>query len=248
LPFFGIVFFCALARQAARAPRPRRPRALAPPLARALAAEALGTALLVFFTLATGVLSPDGGFTVARQVLLAAAAGATVSVLVFVLAPASGAVLNPAVALALALGGALPPARAAAYAAAQCGGAAAGAAAVRALSPALFARAGGGANFVQAGATVGEAFGAEAFGGLLLSLAALAPGGSPLAAGGATFLGVMLALPATRASLNPARTIGVAAAAGDWRDLWLFLAAPCAGAALAAAVHVNILTPPRRGV
>lgn len=218
------------------------------PLPRALFAEFLGTLLLVFLTLGTAVYSQDGGITPARMTELSLAACAAVICLVYIFGPTSGGVFNPAVGLALTLAGQLPPARAASYAVAQIAGAAAGAACVRALAPALFLKIGGGINYVQAGATVEEAFGAEAGAVFALALTALAssrtPHLAPIAAGIATMIGHMLALPASAASLNPARTIGVAAVAGDWRDLWLFIVAPCLGAAGAAFVHVHVLTPP----
>ncbi|MBI4396383.1 MAG: aquaporin Z [Elusimicrobia bacterium] len=52
-------------------------------------------------------------------------------------------------------------------------------------------------------------------------------------------------IPITRASANPARSIGTAIFVGGWamRQLWLFLAAPVLGALLAAAVHRLVRTP-----
>jgi aquaporin Z len=49
----------------------------------------------------------------------------------------------------------------------------------------------------------------------------------------------LLAIPVTNASLNPARSTGVALVVGGWAldQLWLFWAAPLAGGVLAGLIH-----------
>ena len=48
---------------------------------------------------------------------------------------------------------------------------------------------------------------------------------------------IMMFGPLTGASLNPARTLGPAVAAGEYTDIWVFLIATILGAALAGAFN-----------
>jgi glycerol uptake facilitator-like aquaporin len=96
-------------------------------LPRRLAAEALGTALLVATVIGSGIMAE----TLTRDVALALlantiAAGAMLVVLITILGPVSGAHFNPAVSLVLALKRDLTPRDAALYTAAQIGGGLAG--------------------------------------------------------------------------------------------------------------------------
>lgn len=58
-------------------------------------------------------------------------------------------------------------------------------------------------------------------------------GAAGLAIGLTVGLGALFAGPFTGGSLNPARSLGPALAAGAWGDLWLYTTAPVAGAVLA---------------
>jgi glycerol uptake facilitator-like aquaporin len=103
-----------------------------PPLARALAAEALGSFFLFAGVIGSGVMAEalaDGNDALA---LLAntIATGAILYVLIAMLAPVSGAHFNPAVTLAFALRREIGPRRALAYLAAQLAAGALGAFAV----------------------------------------------------------------------------------------------------------------------
>lgn len=108
------------------APAPDPPRV---PLARWLAAEALGTAFLVAAVIGSGhfasELSPDD--TGLQLLENSIATGGILVALILALGPVSGAHLNPAVTLADVLLGGMGRAVAAAYAAAQIVGAVAGA-------------------------------------------------------------------------------------------------------------------------
>ena len=58
--------------------------------------------------------------------------------------------------------------------------------------------------------------------------------GAALAIGGTVTLDALFGLPVTGASMNPARSLGPALAAGEWRDLWVYVVGPPVGAALGA--------------
>src|ERR1700712_1355562 len=92
-------------------------------LPRRLAAEALGTALLVATVVGSGIMAE----TLTRDVALALLGntlptGAVLAVLITILGPSSGAHFNPVVSLVFALRRDLPPRDALLYVAAQVAG------------------------------------------------------------------------------------------------------------------------------
>jgi glycerol uptake facilitator-like aquaporin len=96
-------------------------------LSRRVAAEALGTALLVATVVGSGIMAQ--GLTADTALALLGntiATGAMLVVLITVLGPISGAHFNPAVSLVFALRGELRPREAGCYAAAQLAGGVAG--------------------------------------------------------------------------------------------------------------------------
>ena len=237
---------------------PWREELASPALRRALLSELTGTFFLLYITLGCVVFTNEGGLTPAHSVRLALMSGATAATLIFALGDIS-ALMNPAVALAFCLTRRLSPLKAAALTGAQCVAAAAGAGVVRALSPVLFERVGGGANAVSASATTAEALGVEAGATFLLVLTVLAANDArrhgahphlqalaPLACGLAVACATFLALPVTGCSINPARTLGVAWASGNWDSHWLFWVGPCCGAA-AATLAYEVLGGQERG-
>lgn len=52
---------------------------------------------------------------------------------------------------------------------------------------------------------------------------------------------ILMGGPLTRASLNPARTLGPAIVSGNYADIWLYFIGPCVGAILAAFLYMGIL-------
>jgi glycerol uptake facilitator-like aquaporin len=58
-----------------------------------------------------------------------------------------------------------------------------------------------------------------------------------IAIGGTIGLDALFGGPITGASMNPARSLGPALAAGEWRDFWVYIVGPIAGAALGAGAY-----------
>jgi glycerol uptake facilitator-like aquaporin len=99
----------------------------APELSKRLAAEALGTALLVATVVGSGIMADRLSDDVAVSLLgNTLPTGAILVVLITILGPVSGAHFNPAVTLVFALRAALPAREAVAYVAAQVAGGIAG--------------------------------------------------------------------------------------------------------------------------
>ncbi len=62
-----------------------------------------------------------------------------------------------------------------------------------------------------------------------------------LAIGLTLVLAILMGGPLTRASLNPARTLGPAVVSGNYADIWLYFVGPLVGAILAALLYVGVL-------
>lgn len=90
---------------------------------RALGAELIGTALLLWAIVGSGIAVADRAPLIAQLVPHAIAVGLALIVLIAVLGPVSGAHLNPAVTLAATLTGSLPRRHAPSYVLAQTAGA-----------------------------------------------------------------------------------------------------------------------------
>jgi len=69
-----------------------------------------------------------------------------------------------------------------------------------------------------------------------------------LAIGGTVALDALFGGPVTGASMNPARSLGPALAAGEWGDLWIYFIGPLAGAALGAVAYQLVRGEVRRPV
>jgi aquaporin NIP len=205
---------------------------MSPVLARALAAEAIGTFALVFVGAgAIMVDADDGGL---GQVGIALAFGLVIMAMVYAVGHISGAHLNPAVTFAFALRRHFPRARVPAYWGAQV---------VGAVLAALLLRASLG-DVADVGATMpsgshGRAFLWEVVLTAILVFVIMSVAtdvravgeAAAIAIGGTIALASLVGGPVSGASLNPARSLGPALASGVGDSLWLYLVAPLVGAA-----------------
>jgi aquaporin Z len=225
---------------------------MSPALVRSVAAEFLGTALLV--SLAVG--SAVGGIDTMGPLGVAFAFGLVLLALAYAIGPISGCHINPAVTLGVLLAKGMTTTEAAYYWVAQFAGGIAGAALLKLMTSSF----GGvtdqtgalGSNNWGAGITAGGAFVLE----VLLTFAFVAvillvtgrsatPGFAGLAIGLALTAVHLVGIPLDGTSVNPARSLGPALFAGGdaLAHVWLFLVAPPIGAALAFAVVRALSTP-----
>jgi len=214
-------------------------------------AEAVGTFVLVFGGVGTAVIAGEA----VGALGIAFAFGLSLLAMAYAIGPVSGCHINPAVTLGLLVSRRIELSEAIRYWGAQVVGAIVASAVLLVVAK---ARAGG----YDAAA---EGFGANGYGdhspegydllGALIAeivltfflvftvlaatdrIASVAFAGIPI--GLVLVLIHLVGIPITNTSVNPARSIGPALFVGGWalEQLWLFILAPLAGAALAAAVH-----------
>jgi MIP family channel proteins len=211
-----------------------------PSLARRAGAEALAAFALVFAGCGA-IITNDQRSGALGAVGVAFVFGLVIMVMVYATGHLSGAHINPAVTIAFALTRHLPPREAGAYIAAQVSGA---------LLAALCLGAIWTSHPADLGATVpsigdGSALVYELVMSALLMFVIMAVAtdtravgaGAAIAIGGAIGLDALFGGPLTGASMNPARSLGPAVAAGQWSGLWIYVVGPVAGAALGAAAY-----------
>ncbi len=211
---------------------------------KAYVAEFIGTFVLVFWGAAGVALAPPE----VGPVMPALAHGLAIVFAAYALGHWSGAHVNPAVTVSVWIAGGINAGRALWYVVAQLLG---GIAAAFALSAIL---GGGAASFgaFSFEVSVGSAFFLELFLTFCLALVVLqaaVAGKAGQFAGlaiGFTLAGCLLAGGAvTGASVNPARTLGPALAAGQLGQVWVYFVSAILGGALAAAVHRFVLVEER---
>lgn len=211
---------------------------------RAVVAEFLGTMFFVF--LGTGAvvaaLNVSGGLDSAALVAIAIAHGLGILTAVAWTANLSGGHINPAVTLAMMVTKNIKITLGVAYVVAQLAGAAAGS---------LLLKWATGDDFEGALGRHALDPRIDSLEGLLLegimtafllvvifNVAVSKKGwgiNAPIAIGLAILLIHLVGVPWTGASVNPARSFGPALVTNEWKDFWLYIVGPAAGALVAAA-------------
>lgn len=219
-----------------------------------LAAEFLGTAMLVFIgvgSVPAFVIARAGApFTGAELGFISLAFGAIVLVTVYVFGYISGNHINPAVTFGLAVTGKFPWSLVPAYVIAQILGAIAGSFAISAtLGQAAIDAGLGVASFNPASTSVPQALFAEFIGTFILVFGVFgviyrkaAAGFAGVAIGFVVFAAIIPVAPATGAAINPARYLGpmiVESLFGStknlhWDQAWVYIVAQLLGGIVAA--------------
>jgi aquaporin Z len=226
-------------------------------LTRKLVAEALGTALLVFFAVGTATLTfgykLTGTSTAAGVVTTALAFGLVLLILAYALGSISGCHINPAVTMGFLASRRIGLTEAVEYWIAQIVGGIIGAAVLRAMFAAADGystdKVGLGTDGYDSksmiGLNAGGAFIAEVLLTFLFVFVVLAvtrraawPQLGGVAIGLALTTVHLIGIPLTGTSVNPARSIGPAFMVGGTAlsQLWLFIIAPLIGGAIAGAL------------
>lgn len=209
-------------------------------------AEMIGTMVLVLMGCGSAVM---GGTTTLG---IAFAFGLSVVAMAYAIGPVSGCHINPAITLGVWLSGRMKGSQAGMYMLFQVIGAILGSALLFAIASGM-AKTGTGANVYADGQLI-PALIAETLFTFIFVLVVLgatsknAPAGfAGLAIGLALVLVHIVCIPITGTSVNPARSIGPAIFAGGvaLEQLWLFIAAPLVGGALAACVWKGFEKEPK---
>ncbi len=205
-------------------------------------AEFLGTFTLVFIGAGAGALAGQNGGGI---LAVALAHGAALMVIIYAWGAVSGAHVNPAVTFGLALTGKIDLAQALAYWIAQAlGGLAAG------FLLAYLIGTGTGLGQTVGSLTAADPVKTVVTEAVLTSFLMIAVFGTAvsgrngnaagLAIGFVLTMDILMGGALTGASMNPARTLGPAAAVGDWSYLWMYLAGPFLGAGVAAVLYDRV--------
>jgi aquaporin NIP len=201
---------------------------------RAHVAEFIGTFALVFAgcgAIAVGKL-PDTG--------VALAFGLVIAVMIYALGHISGAHFNPAVSIGFAIGRHFPWSRVVTYAIAQIAGATTGALVLRFILGSdrpLGVTAPAGSDVQSLAMEAVLTF------FLMLVITAVATDAravgeaAALAIGGTVALDSLVGGPISGASMNSARSLGPALVSGDLSHIWVYVAGPILGAAVAAVAY-----------
>jgi MIP family channel proteins len=211
-----------------------------PDLLRRAAAEGIGVFALVFAgcgAIVTEAEHPGSLGTVGIALVF----GLIVMAMVYATGHLSGAHLNPAVTIAFVVTRHFPRGEALAYLLAQLAGALVAAALLGAIWPSDPAGLGTTLPTVGAGSAFAYEVVLTAF--LMFVILAVATdtravgAAAAIAIGGTVGLDALFGGPITGASMNPARSLGPALVSGELHDLWIYLLAPVAGAAIGAVAY-----------
>jgi len=197
--------------------------------------EFLGTFGLVFAGTGAIVINQVSGGAI-THVGVALTFGLIVLAMIYTFGDISGAHLNPAVTLGFWVAGRFPGAQVWPYIVSQCAGAFFASGLLRLLFPEDRTL----GTTLPAGLPM-QSFVLEVVLTFLLMLVILSVSTGAkekgitagIAVGAVIALEAMFAGPICGASMNPARSLAPAAFSGNWQHLWIYLAAPAAGAILA---------------
>ncbi|XP_014477982.1 PREDICTED: aquaporin AQPAn.G-like isoform X2 [Dinoponera quadriceps] len=212
-------------------------------LPRALLAEFLGTLLLNFFGC--------GAVATSNVVAISLAFGLTVMGAIQGIGHVSGGHVNPAVTCGLLVVGKVPVVRGILYIMAQCTGAIAGSAILKALSSDTMEHLLGVVE-LGPGVTPVQGFGVEFFLALILVLVVCgacdaakpdSKGVAPLIIGLAVTVGHIVGIPRTGAGMNPARSLGSAVVMNAYENHWLYWVGPILGGIAGALLYVHAIGP-----
>jgi aquaporin NIP len=169
---------------------------------------------------------------------VALAFGLVIMVMVYATGHLSGAHINPAVTVAFTASRHFPAREALAYVVAQCAGAILAALLLLAVWPSRPGQLGATTPTVAAGSALVYEGVLTAI--LMFVIVAVATdtravgAAAAIAIGGTVGLDALVGGGVTGASMNPARSLGPALVAGEWRDFWIYLIGPVAGALIGA--------------
>ncbi|KAL7125266.1 hypothetical protein ABFS83_14G105800 [Erythranthe nasuta] len=214
-------------------------------LARKVGAEFVGTYILIFAAVGGPIVNEKYN-SVETLIGNALCAGLAVMVVILSVGHISGAHLNPSVTVAFASIRHFPWAEVPAYVAAQISASICASFSLKAVFH----------PFLSGGVTVPSVTTAQAFAleflttfFLLFVIIAVATDTravgelAGLAIGAVVVLDILVAGPSTGASMNPARTLGPAIAAGNYKSIWIYFVAPTLGAIAGAATYTLVRLP-----
>ncbi|CAM9762462.1 unnamed protein product, partial [Scytosiphon promiscuus] len=227
-------------------------------LFRSVCGEFLGCMLFLFMVITVARFSGNrtdqdlASELAATTIMIAAAFGLSIFVLVYILAENSGAHLNPAVSAGLLVGKRISVERFFIYVVAQVAGATAGAG----IATSFLSTTSGGFNAIADGVSVGDALIGEVLCTFVLMVTIFAACDGeversnshvgpllPLVIGSAVLLSHLVLIPVDGCSINPARSIATAVTNGKWDDQWVFWVGPMLGGISATLVWEAILRP-----
>ncbi|MCG8648181.1 MAG: aquaporin [Pirellulales bacterium] len=211
-------------------------------LPRRCLAELVSTFILVL--IGCGAMVVDFQTGALTHVGVATVWGLVVMVMIYAVGDVSGAHMNPAVSIAMALLGRMPVLDAIAYVTVQC---------IAAVLGAMTLHAGLGLDDSLLGATTTKLDLPTAMmieliitAILMCVVVGVSTGAKEegvtagLAVGATIAMEAFVAGPLTKASINPARSLGPALVSGEWEQLWIYIVGPVLGAALGGVLHVAL--------
>ena len=204
-----------------------------------LVAEFIGTFALIF--IGAGALAIGEGGLVG----VALAHGLVIVTFAYAYGHISGTHINPAVTLGLLIAGEIQFVAAIGYWIVQCLGGILGAVVLNAILPNPGDL---GVTILSENVGVGQGLIVEIVLTFFLvntifntAVSGKAGNFAGLAIGLTLVLCILMGGPLTRASLNPARTLGPAIVSGNYADIWLYFVGPCVGGILAALLYIGVL-------